>query len=112
MRRTTANSELARLRGYRTRPERDLSVAADLDRLVKDATRRSKAVGGIGRAWDATVPEALRARSAIVTYRAGVLTVRCADAAARFGLDRFLRSGGEAEVARLAPAALKRIKLT
>jgi hypothetical protein len=50
-------------------------------------------------------------RMRVVSFRAGVLTVRVSDASTKYAMDRFLRAGGEAALARLSPATLRRVKL-
>jgi hypothetical protein len=77
----------------------------------KDLKKRARSLGGMADAWDAVVPRTLAARCRLQTFSRGVLTVRAADASARFELDRFLRAGGEAALARRGSAALKRLKI-
>ena len=76
-----------------------------------EVKKRVRALGGIGDAWVAVVPAALAARCEPVSLSRGVLTVRVADASARFELDRFLRAGGLSRLAARAGAAVKRAKL-
>jgi hypothetical protein len=47
----------------------------------------------------------------VVRLARGVLTVRVPDDSTRFALDRWLRSGGQAELARRTPATLTRVRL-
>ena len=64
------------------------------------------------RAWDEIVPAPLAARCLSLALTRGVLTVKTSDASTRFELDRFLRCGGEAKLARAAKIAIRKIKLT
>jgi hypothetical protein len=75
-----------------------------LERAVRDD-------GGIAGAWDGVVPEALRARAAVVGLKGGVLTIRCRSASDRFALDRWLRGGGERALRAAARVALKKVRL-
>jgi hypothetical protein len=103
--------DLRRLREHRTPRERDLTIGATVHQLERETRKRVKATGGIGAAWEALVPPGLRSRAVVVSLSRGVLTVRAADASARFGLDRFLRSGGQAALARQAGVGIKRSKI-
>lgn len=106
-----AIDDLRRLRANRAPRERDLSIGRAVHEVEREVKKRAKATGGIGAAWESVVPAALAARSNPVSLARGVLTVRVADSAARFELDRFLRTGGEPALARAAGVAIRRIKL-
>jgi hypothetical protein len=103
--------DLQKLRGWRNPRERNLSLAPALADLTRDLRRQHKAVGGIGEAWAATVPAEFGRAAELVRLSRGVLTVKVTDAAARFALDRWLRSGGEAALARAPGVSVKRVKL-
>jgi hypothetical protein len=100
-----------RLRTWRGVPTRDLSLAGAFGAARQELKRRSRTLGAVATAWTATLPANLVERTALVGFSRGVLTVRCDDNAARFELDRFLRSGGELELIRRAPAGLARVRL-
>jgi hypothetical protein len=102
---------LERLRGFRNRPERDVTIGAMVKAAEREVKKQQRAVGGVGLAWDEVVPRTLAARCTVVGVSRGVLTVRTAGAATRFELDRFLRSGGEAELCRRAGVAIRKVKL-
>jgi hypothetical protein len=99
------------LRGFRNRPERDLSIAAAVHDAERDARKKHKALGGVGAVWAQVVPAGLAARAHVVSLARGVLTIRAADGVTRFELDRFLRAGGEARLARAAAVAIKRTRI-
>ncbi|MGD9689260.1 MAG: DciA family protein [Phycisphaerales bacterium] len=103
---------VARLRALRTPPERDLSVAGPIARAASELKRRATNLGALGPAFDELVPPALRARAHLEGLRRGVLTVRCADSAARYELDRWLRGGGEISLIRRSGARLTRVRAT
>jgi hypothetical protein len=103
--------DLRRLRGFRNRPERDLSIVAAVRGAERDALKKHKALGGVGAAWEQIVPGSLKERVHVVSLARGVLTIRAADGVTKFELDRFLRSGGEARLARAAAVAIKRTRI-
>ncbi len=109
MARTTPS--LNRLRELRVPRERNAALAPEMDRLHAELARRRRSGGGAAAAWDVVVPDALREKSEVVGVSRGVLSVRVRDASARFALDRFLRSGGEASLIRTARVAIKRVRL-
>ena len=81
-----------------------LSQAADLKKLEKRSA-------SIGEAWGLVVPEVLAGKTTIDRLSRGVLTVRVADAPARYELDRFLRGGGLEELRRTARVSITRVKI-
>src|SRR5688572_27737500 len=93
---------LKRLRGFRNKAERDVSIGGALAEVEREVKKLQRAVGGIGSAWEEIAPARLAGRCRVVGITRGVLTIRAADAAARFELDRFMRGGGEAELSRRA----------
>ncbi len=106
-----AQAAVERLRGFRVRAGRPASIEAEVEAARREAGHRRRAVGGIERAWEEVVPEALRARCALVRFSRGVVTVKAFDGAAMYELDRFLRAGGEARLARVAGAPVRRVRV-
>ena len=107
----SSDAALQRLREYRNRPERNLSMTAIVATTKQQVTKRHRDLAGIWAAWSAAVPARLVHATEIVGVSRGVLTIRAADTGVRFEIDRFLRSGGEAEVVRRAPIGVRRVKL-
>lgn len=108
---------LQRLRSFKERPERDVSIGALIDAEARRLRQTQRATSGASAAWDklldgAHLPADLRARLRIISFRAGVLTIRAADAPAKYALDRYLRAGGQTALARLSPTPLRRVKIT
>jgi hypothetical protein len=106
---------LARIVSRREVPERDQRLNQEFAGIAKRVRTQRKAVGGLGSAWEASlraagIHEQVYEKTTLVGLSRGVLTVRVADAATKFILDRFLRSGGEKAVGRLAGVGLQRIK--
>lgn len=107
---------LLRLRANRVSPARDVTITAVLSSEIRRFRQIERAAVGVGNAWDELMtaaglaPELVRS-ARVVSFRAGLLTVRVSSAPAKYAFDRFLRSGGEAALARLTPAPLRRVKL-
>ncbi|MCC6661443.1 MAG: hypothetical protein IT437_11215 [Phycisphaerales bacterium] len=101
---------LARLRELRNRT-RDLTLAADLDRLRDGIKGRSRAGAAGSGAWNSAAPAELRAVGTPAGVLRGVLTIRTPDAASRFLVDRWLRTGGEAEIIRAATTGIRRVRV-
>lgn len=111
MGRTTGQRGLEQLRTWRNRPERDLTLAEPLAREVKLIRRLERSMGSIATAWQDLVPADVASRTALVGVSRGVLTVRVSDSAARYELDRWLRTGGETAIIRRCVNGLTRIRL-
>ncbi len=106
-----ATPTLSRLRELRAPRERDAALATEVERLRAEMERRRRRGSGAAAAWEVVVPDGLREKSEVVGVSRGVLSVRVRDASARFALDRFLRSGGEAALIGAARIAIRRVKL-
>lgn len=106
-----ACARIERMRQRSVRPKPDLSLKRQIATLTGQLETRRRQWGGVGDAWAKTVPAELAYKAEIVGYRGGMLTVRVQDTAARFQLDRFLRTGGEARLIMAAPVGLKRVRL-
>lgn len=63
------------------------------------------------RAWAEAAPEALRERVRRVSLARGVLRIEAADAAARWQIARWVRSGGEAALKRAAKVGVRRVRV-
>lgn len=88
-------SGVARVRTARVRQPWDSSLAMEMDRALRDLNTQRRAVGGAAAAWGEVIPGGLAERTALAGISRGVLTVRVADAATKYELDRVLRSGAE-----------------
>src|SRR5262249_34595854 len=111
-----SSAGLERIRSRRLRPERDLSLRDIFDGELRRVRSAARATTGAAGAWEellatSGLPPGLRERTRVVSFRHGVLTVRAADASTKYAVDRFMRAGGEAALARLAPATLRRVKI-
>lgn len=109
-------AQLQRIRGNRVKPERDLTMRSQLDSQLRQIRQIERSAVNAAQAWDRLLEQAglqanLLARTKVVSFRFGVLTVRASDASTKYAVDRFLRAGGENALARLASTTLRRVKL-
>lgn len=107
-----ANLRLEKLRRYRNRPERDLSLAFMQDQFKREVARPYKQLQSIAELWQALLPPALIAQSRLDSLVRGVLHVSVASSAALYELDRALRGGLQQElISRHKGPALRKIQL-
>lgn len=111
MSRTGWMQQIERLRRFRVAKPFDLSMGRDLAAEEKRLKRHVRVVGGLGDKWEAVLPPELALSSTPERLSGGVLTIRTADSAAKFALDRWLRSGGETLVKQAAATTIVRIRL-
>jgi hypothetical protein len=102
---------LARLRGWRNRPQPDLSFRPVAAAMTADLRSRARTLGHAGEAWLRLVPPELLDQTSLLSMARGVLTVRVSDASARSDLARWLRQGGEHAVIRATPGSLIKVRL-
>lgn len=107
----TGLAGVARLREARVRARGDQTLAADMDRALREAGRQRRASGGCADAWAKIIPPDLIERTALEGVSRGVLTVRVPDGATRFQLDRFLRSGGQRAFVAACSASLRQVRI-
>lgn len=103
--------ELERLRQQRARTPRDAGVAPLLTSMADQLKRSQRAVGASAEAWLSVCPPALAQRCSILGLSRGELRIAVANAAARFEVDRWLRSGGEKLLVDSARTTIRRVKL-
>ena len=106
-----AQQRLERLRNFRLRKQRDLSIGPAFDAQAEQLKRLRKRVGPLAQAWESACPTDLIERTAIGGLSRGILTINVDDHATKFELDRALRAGAEREFIRLAPMSVRRLKL-
>ncbi|MCW5777511.1 MAG: DUF721 domain-containing protein [Phycisphaeraceae bacterium] len=101
------------VRLQRLRAVREPGVAVgEIARAVAEGLERERRLtGGLAGAWAALCPAELFERSRVVRFTAGVVTVEVADAATRFRVDRWLRSGGRAALQARAGGGIRRVML-
>lgn len=103
-----ANEEVEKLRGFRVWA-RDQSLTGEIVKQTRALIKLHKALDGIGERWGSLLPKDLAARTSLQGLSRGVLTVRVADAATDYELDRWIRGGG-LEALRRAGASVTKVK--
>jgi len=107
---------LTRTRQLRVKGERNLSVAHEIDEQARLIRSVQRGMTGVSVAWEmllaqSGLPREVGEATRIRSFRRGVLTIQVRDASTKYNLSRFLRSGGEARLAKLAPVALTKVRL-
>ncbi len=108
--RRAATNHIERLRGWRVRtPHNDISgLVADLE---KSLVRAQRAAAKVEASMPLALPVALRGRGHVKTIARGVITLAAKDAAAKYELEQWLRSGGETELLRACTVPAKRVRI-
>lgn len=102
---------LDRIRAQRVRPARDLALRSVVERSAAALRRAERGAGRVAGAWERVCPPEHLQKTAVERFASGVLTIVVADAATRYALDRFLRSGGERAVIESSPAPIRKVRL-
>jgi len=108
---TAQREYLERLRQWRNRPGRDLTLGKLGDYVDRQYIKPSKHLGEFVTLWAEHIPADLEPRTALAKYYRGVLTVHVADSATLYEVDRLLRGGTQRAIAQQAKANLRKIKL-
>lgn len=106
-----AGDPLGRLRGFRVRPERARDLSGDMQIQMKTLRKVSKTESALLQAWSAAAPDQLAQSCVPIGIRSGRLEIRVPNAAIKFQADRWLRSGGLAEVSALAKVPIAGVRL-
>lgn len=102
---------IEQLRASRVRPERQVETGPLFRATADEVKKTSRRLGSAGASWAEMCPPDLIGRTAVEGISRGLLTIRVADAASRFQLDRALREGLERELIRRCPVAVRGIRL-
>ena len=103
---------LERLRGWRVPAVPDRSIGDEISQLVREVKQKTEAVGGFDSVWVKVAPQALAAKSRIDRLtKGGDLHVVAEDAATRYAIDLWLRSGGLAQLRAESSRGIRAIKL-
>ena len=100
---------LDRLRGFRVRADRARSLDLDCAELMKRVQRVSDEHDRVSGALETGIPDALRGSCWVESVQRGRVTLGVADAAARHGVERWVRSGGLATMRDLAKVSITRV---
>jgi hypothetical protein len=104
-----ADASLNRLRGFRVREGRDLSLS-DLAAKAREYQRASRSLGAVSPAWEQACPKDLLPKTSIVSLARGVLTVGVDGSSTRYALDRAMRAGGLQTLRAASRAAITKVK--
>lgn len=102
---------LDRMRPFRARHERDVSMEAALQSLERQLREQHNAVGDIIDVWNEIVPAPLQGIATIGGVSQGTLTLVCATSGASYEISRALRDGLERTLMQRLPSRIKRIKV-
>lgn len=111
-RRESAHTAIERLRAFRVRPPRDLTIAADIERIERIVARTGRRLAELIEAWEALLPAELVSQSRIASYRRGVVHVHATSSAVLYELDRHLRGGTEDQLRARVRGTVVRVRLT
>ena len=112
MHRAPHDQHIRNLRRWRDGEEKDLSLSFVAEHVRRQIGKPHKQLGELSTLWTRHVPAHLLEQTALASLSRGVLTVRVADSATLYELDRLMRAGLEMRIRAAAPATLRRIKLT
>ena len=113
MARAKPSVSLSTLRRYRALPTgRPLSIAPEMATIARELGHAARAEDALDHAWRSLAPANLRERAGTLSLSRGVLSVRTPDASARFELDRWLRAGGMARLARACGRGISRVRFS
>lgn len=101
---------IERLRAFRVRHREPATLGVEIDSLEASLRRAATAEGKAERAWRDLAPAALAARATSISLRRGILVIRARDSAARYEIDRWLRTGGGAGLLRACSARRAKIE--
>lgn len=106
------NLRLKRLRQWRTRPERDLSLKFLEDQFKRDIEKPYKQLGDLTTLWNKLVPEDLLEHTRLERLQRGVLHVGVDSSSHLYEMTHLLRGGLEQQlIQQHRGPALRRIKL-
>lgn len=107
-----SRQHLDRLRGWRNRKERDLTLGFLADQFKRHVARPHRQLEQLVGLWAELVPADLAAHTRLAGLARGVLHVDVDSSARLYELDRLLRSGLERQIiTRHKGPAMRRIQL-
>jgi hypothetical protein len=108
-----ANHRLQRLRGFRNRPEPDLTLGFLARQFKHEVAKPHKQLGALAEAWMRLTPMELLPFTRLDGYGRGTLRVSVTDSAKLYELDRLLREGMQQRLAvESKTPTLRRVKLS
>ena len=104
-------SELDRLRKYKTRRVRETSINETVQSLRKGLRKGNKTSSSLIEAWDAAVPSHIANQATMVSMRNGVLEVLTDGSSVAYQLNRLVRSGLLRELQKATKGTLRKIRV-
>ena len=102
---------LDRMRPFRERRERDVTIEVTIRSLERELRAEHDAVGDVIDVWNQVAPANVRGLAAIGGVVQGTLTLTVESSGASYELSRALREGLERELLKRLPARVRRIKV-
>ena len=102
---------LDRMREFRGRRERDITVNRPVDAFEREFKDRHRALGDIIDAWNELSPLSVRGVVTISGLAQGTLTLTMTSSSASFEISRILRDGLEHTLVTRFPSRIRRIKV-
>ncbi len=99
------------VRKRRVREERKTAAADLFAAQASHLKREQKRIGNAADAWARLCPDGLRRRTVVLGVSRGVLRLGTTDSAARFELDRALRSGLQDELVRACRSTVRSVRV-
>ncbi|MCA9286092.1 MAG: DUF721 domain-containing protein [Phycisphaerales bacterium] len=103
--------QLQRVVGWRTRFERNVSIAGLVKSIADGAARTQRRLGAMVELWETSVPAPLAALTRIDGLRGGTLQVVATSSAVAFEIDRLLRAGLERTIRIASNGSVVRVKV-
>ena len=88
-----------------------MSIAPIVASIARERKRFAKTLGPAVEAWEAIVPGPLARACTLVALKGGTLSVETASNAVAFELDRFLRTGGQRDLAERTAGAVRAVRV-
>lgn len=113
MGRRSPTQQLALLRTHRVWARPQQSIGPLVDAIRKDLAARANASAGLDDAWARLAPPELLSSATVGALSAGgILTLRAANASAKYEIEVWLRAGGEAALRSACTRTLRRVRVT
>ena len=104
-------SQLKQIRQWRTRREKDISIAATIHELQRSLKKSNKHLSQLIEAWDELVPAQIRQSANPTSFQGGVLEVFADGSPTAYQLNRLIRAGLLRELQQRCSGTLKQIRV-
>ena len=103
---------IEKLREWRGRPERDLSIGPLISERATYAKRAEKRIGSFVDLWEGVMGGELACRTRVTALRSGVAHVTVDSSSTAYEVDRQLREGLEQKLRQAFGKTLIRVRIT